>query len=229
MRLRFSPLFSGSSGNSIYVGTENTHVLIDAGLSGSRILGELQKIGVAPEQLSAIFCTHEHVDHCRGVGILSRKYGLPVYASAGTVRNCLVADNRGVGAVGLWASGSATIENVTVAGNVTTGEGVTTGVKAASSANLANVLAWGVGAAAVNAIDAGATCTTCLFDKDPIFRNAVRGDYRIKNGSPAQNAGTNLGWMQGAVDLFGNPRILDKIVDIGCYEKGLTGLAIIVR
>ena len=84
MELRFSPLFSGSSGNSIYVGAGNTHILVDAGLSGSRIVNEQHKIGVAPEQLSAIFCTHEHVDHCKGIGILSRKYGLPVYASAGT-------------------------------------------------------------------------------------------------------------------------------------------------
>ena len=152
-----------------------------------------------------------------------------VYASAGTVRSCLVSDNRGVGSVGLWASGSAVVENVTVAGNVSTGEGVTTGVKASPKATLVNVLAWGDGAAAVNAIDNGATCTTCLFDKDPIFRNAERGDYRIKNGSPAQNAGTNRDWMQGAVDLFGNARILNKRVDIGCHENVQSGLILIFR
>ena len=84
MELRFSPLFSGSSGNAIYVGAGDTHILVDAGLSGSRVVSELNKIGVEPERLTAIFCTHEHVDHCRGIGVLSRKYGLPVYASAGT-------------------------------------------------------------------------------------------------------------------------------------------------
>lgn len=84
MELRFSPLFSGSSGNAIYVGANDTHILVDAGLSGSRITAELKKIGVAPEQLTAIFCTHEHADHCKGIGVLTRKYDLPVYASVGT-------------------------------------------------------------------------------------------------------------------------------------------------
>ena len=73
MELRFSPLFSGSSGNAVYVGCGNTHLLVDAGMSGTRIVHELEKIGVRPGDLSAILVTHEHVDHVRGVGILTRK------------------------------------------------------------------------------------------------------------------------------------------------------------
>ena len=84
MELRFSPLFSGSSGNAIYVGCGDTHILVDAGLSGTRITHELEKIGLHPSQLSAILVTHEHSDHTQGVGILSRKYGLSVYATEGT-------------------------------------------------------------------------------------------------------------------------------------------------
>jgi len=84
LELRFSPLFSGSSGNAIYVGCGDSHILVDAGLSGSRVINELGKIGVDPSMLSAIIVTHEHVDHTRGVGILSRKYSLPVYATEGT-------------------------------------------------------------------------------------------------------------------------------------------------
>lgn len=84
MELRFSPLFSGSSGNAVYVGCGNTHLLVDAGMSGTRVVRELEKIGVRPGELSAILVTHEHVDHVRGVGILSRKYHLPVYATAGS-------------------------------------------------------------------------------------------------------------------------------------------------
>ena len=84
MELRFSPLFSGSSGNAIYVGCGDIHLLVDAGLSGTRIANELARIGVHPSQLTAILATHEHVDHIRGVGILSRKYNLPVYATEGT-------------------------------------------------------------------------------------------------------------------------------------------------
>lgn len=84
MELRFSPLFSGSSGNAIYVGCGDTHILVDAGMSGTRIANELGKIGLHPSQLTAILTTHEHIDHVRGVGILSRKYGLPIYATEGT-------------------------------------------------------------------------------------------------------------------------------------------------
>lgn len=84
MELRFAPLFSGSSGNAIYVGCDNSHILVDAGMSGSRIANELDKIGVDPRDLSALIVTHEHIDHSRGVGILSRKYSLPVYATEGT-------------------------------------------------------------------------------------------------------------------------------------------------
>ena len=84
MELRFSPLFSGSSGNAVYVGCGDTHILVDAGLSGTRIANELGKIGIHPSQLTAILVTHEHSDHVSGVGVLSRKYHLPIYATAGT-------------------------------------------------------------------------------------------------------------------------------------------------
>ena len=86
MELRFAPLFSGSSGNATYVGCDDAHILVDAGLSGSRVTGELQKVGVDPRDLMAILVTHEHIDHIKGVGILSRKYDIPVYATEGTWR-----------------------------------------------------------------------------------------------------------------------------------------------
>ena len=84
MELRFSPLFSGSSGNATYVGCDDANILIDAGLSGSRVSGELTRMGIDPGKLDAILVTHEHSDHIRGIGILSRKYDIPVYASEGT-------------------------------------------------------------------------------------------------------------------------------------------------
>ena len=84
MELRFSPLFSGSSGNAIYVGCGNTHILVDAGLSGTRIIQELKKIGVDAADLTALIATHEHSDHTKGLGILSRKFDLPIYATEGT-------------------------------------------------------------------------------------------------------------------------------------------------
>ena len=84
MELRFSPLFSGSSGNAIYVGCDDAHILVDAGMSGTRVSKELQCVGIDPHDLDAILVTHEHADHIKGIGILSRKYDLPVYATEGT-------------------------------------------------------------------------------------------------------------------------------------------------
>ena len=84
MELRFSPLFSGSSGNAIYVGCDDAHILVDAGMSGTRVSQELLRVGVDPCRLNAILVTHEHADHIKGIGILSRKYDLPVFATEGT-------------------------------------------------------------------------------------------------------------------------------------------------
>ena len=86
MELRFSPLFSGSSGNATYVGCDDAHLLVDAGLSGTRVIQELHRVGVNPSDLNAILVTHEHSDHIKGIGILSRKFDLPIFASEGTWR-----------------------------------------------------------------------------------------------------------------------------------------------
>ena len=80
----FAPLFSGSSGNSLYVEMGGARVLVDAGLSGSRIAAEMEKAGFSMQGLDALLITHEHSDHIGGVGVLSRRYGLPIYATEGT-------------------------------------------------------------------------------------------------------------------------------------------------
>lgn len=82
--LHFCPLFSGSSGNALYVGYERTHLLIDAGMSGAKITAELSRIGLSPDLLCGILITHEHADHISGAGILSRKYDLPIFANERT-------------------------------------------------------------------------------------------------------------------------------------------------
>ncbi len=76
---------SGSSGNCIYVGSECTGVLIDTGLSGKRVEAGLNSIDRTVKELDGILITHEHSDHIKGLGVLSRKYGLPIYATAGTI------------------------------------------------------------------------------------------------------------------------------------------------
>lgn len=82
--IKFCSLFSGSSGNSIFLSVKGTKILIDAGLSAKRIVEALCSIGENPSELSAVLVTHEHVDHIRGAGVLSRKFNIPVYANENT-------------------------------------------------------------------------------------------------------------------------------------------------
>lgn len=80
----FCSLFSGSSGNCLYVGTQKTNILIDAGLSGKKIISSLNEIGISPKSINALLITHEHIDHVRGAGVLSRMFNIPVYANNNT-------------------------------------------------------------------------------------------------------------------------------------------------
>lgn len=82
--IQFSILASGSSGNCTYVESAQKKIMIDAGLSGKRIEALFQQIGRQVSDLDAIFVTHEHKDHIHGVGVLSRKYNLPIYANQQT-------------------------------------------------------------------------------------------------------------------------------------------------
>ncbi|WP_338035351.1 MBL fold metallo-hydrolase [Halanaerobacter jeridensis] len=82
--LKVSALASGSSGNSIYIESEEKKILIDAGLSGKAINRRLEKIDRQVEDIDLILVTHEHNDHVHGVGVLARKCDIPIYATAGT-------------------------------------------------------------------------------------------------------------------------------------------------
>ena len=84
MSFKFCPLFSGSSGNAVYIGSDSTGILIDAGVSASRIIKELGAVGVSPGGIRALLVTHEHSDHISGVGVFSRRFHVPVYATEGT-------------------------------------------------------------------------------------------------------------------------------------------------
>ncbi len=84
--MRFCVLGSGSKGNSVFVESGNTRILIDAGFSGVEIKRRLESIGQDVDGLAALLVTHEHRDHVGGAGILSRRCKLPVYANASTHR-----------------------------------------------------------------------------------------------------------------------------------------------
>ena len=83
--MRLCSIASGSSGNCIYVGSSQTHVLVDVGISCKRIEEGLRKAELIGRDISAIFITHEHSDHIQGLGVLARKYGIPMYATKGTI------------------------------------------------------------------------------------------------------------------------------------------------
>ncbi len=85
---RICPLASGSKGNCVFVSTPETAVLVDAGLSGVEIEKRLTLVGQTPEQLDGIIITHEHSDHVRGAGILSRRFNIPVYVTPQTYAAC---------------------------------------------------------------------------------------------------------------------------------------------
>ena len=82
--MRFCVLASGSRGNACYVETDNARVLIDAGLSGREIERRLEIVGRAAAELTALIVTHEHSDHIKGAGVLSRRYNIPVYMNRKT-------------------------------------------------------------------------------------------------------------------------------------------------
>ncbi len=84
--MHFSVLGSGSRGNAVYIESGETAILIDAGFSGKEIERRLGLIGRDLDDLDAILLTHEHNDHIQGAGILSRRCGLPLYVTAGTLR-----------------------------------------------------------------------------------------------------------------------------------------------
>lgn len=84
MTVKFCSLSSGSSGNAQYIETKNTRILIDNGFSGKRLVELLGDIDVSPDTIDAILVTHEHVDHVRGVGVISRKFDIPIYGNANT-------------------------------------------------------------------------------------------------------------------------------------------------
>ena len=84
--MRMCSIASSSKGNCVYAGDEHTHILIDAGISKKAIESGLKQLSISGNDLDGIFITHEHSDHIRGLGVMARAYGIPMYATEGTIR-----------------------------------------------------------------------------------------------------------------------------------------------
>ena len=95
MEFKLCAIASGSSGNCTYLGAGKNQFLIDVGISGKKAIAGLMAINVEPQSIDGILITHEHSDHIKGVGIFSRKYNTPIYATQKTWDRMLEANMLG--------------------------------------------------------------------------------------------------------------------------------------
>lgn len=97
------PLFSGSKGNSYYIGSGDEGILIDAGRNCKQLETALSLNNIDIKAVKAVFVTHEHTDHCAALKVFLKKYGLPVYASNGTVQalidGCKICPNANLSVI----------------------------------------------------------------------------------------------------------------------------------
>ncbi len=91
----FFSVASGSSGNCICLGSDQCHVMIDAGISGKRIEEGMNTYDYTTSDMDGVLITHEHSDHIQGLGVVARKYGLPIYATKGTADAILQSSSVG--------------------------------------------------------------------------------------------------------------------------------------
>ena len=82
--LNFCSLYSGSSGNCLYIESNESKILVDAGMSCKKICEGLASINSSIEKIDAILVTHEHSDHVQSIGNISKKYNIPIYANLET-------------------------------------------------------------------------------------------------------------------------------------------------
>ena len=84
--IEITTLFSGSSGNSTLIKTENTAVLVDAGRNCKAVCTSLEKVGMSLSDISAIFVTHEHSDHISALDVMSKKRAIPIHVTEPSAR-----------------------------------------------------------------------------------------------------------------------------------------------
>jgi phosphoribosyl 1,2-cyclic phosphodiesterase len=111
MSLFIASLNSGSNGNCYYVGNEEEAVFVDAGLSCRETEKRMKRLGLPKEHIRAVFISHEHTDHISGVDTLARKYHLPVYGSAPTLKKLY---NNGYQAIAFASDERIRVGNLTI-------------------------------------------------------------------------------------------------------------------
>lgn len=82
--MKFCSLYSGSSGNSLFIQGSETKILVDSGVSAKKITEALESIDVDIKEINGILVTHEHIDHIRSLGTIAKKFNIPIYANLGT-------------------------------------------------------------------------------------------------------------------------------------------------
>lgn len=93
--MKLCSIASGSSGNCICVGSDDTTILIDVGISGKRVEQGLNTIDMTTKDIDGILVTHEHSDHIKGLGVIARKHKIPIYATPGTIKAILGSTSVG--------------------------------------------------------------------------------------------------------------------------------------
>ena len=159
-------------------------------------------------------------------------YSVVSLSGGAQMRNSVVAHNRSRGEGGVRLTGASVMENCTVVDNIANASNQVAGVSAGSMASVVNTIIWN-NTNTVDEVIAEIGGDDSVFDtcctNNPCFRR--RGaPWRLSNASPCLNAGKPLDWMDGAVDLYGNPRILYDKPDIGAVESPYSpGIMLIVR
>ncbi len=112
---RYCPLFSGSSGNSTcFLNPRGRGILIDVGVTTKRLVDALRQREIEPEHIDAVFITHEHIDHIRGLKVFLNRYPVPVYATAGTASALLGGDFLPEGVTPWVITGKVTAADLSV-------------------------------------------------------------------------------------------------------------------
>ena len=94
--MNFCSLYSGSSGNSLFLESENAKILVDTGMSCKKIEEALKLIEVNPSSINAILVTHEHSDHIQGIPMMAKQFEVPIYATGGTLDQICEKDKKNV-------------------------------------------------------------------------------------------------------------------------------------